>query len=58
MDEQIEQALDKMTPKQRDVVILRLVDNMTYEQIGIKLGISKMAAWYRYYSGVSKAKAK
>ena len=58
MDEQIEHILDKLTPKQRDVAILRLVNNMTFGQIGIKLGISRWGAYYRYKRAIARAKTK
>jgi len=51
MEKRIRDLLDCLTPKQRDVVIMR-GDGLTYGQIALKLGISKQCAQRRYCRAV------
>ncbi len=51
-----ERLLRLLTPAQRDVFILRVDMELSYAEIGDKLGISPAAAQNRYYRGRDRVK--
>lgn len=46
-ESQMQQAIAAMDASSREILMMKLIDNATYQQIGTSLGISKDAAEYR-----------
>jgi RNA polymerase sigma factor (sigma-70 family) len=47
-------ALDILTPRQREIVEMRIWADWTFKQIGAKLGISKQAAHSTYDRAITR----
>ena len=55
---QLAEALAELPPEQRAIVHLKLWEELTFEQIGLTLGISANTAASRYRYGVDKLRAR
>ena len=52
----IHDALEQVTPRQKEIFLMVLVEDMSYSEIGRKLSISKMTVCESFNSCVSKIK--
>lgn len=48
----IEQAVEKLPPKEREAIKLRLIEDLSYEQAAQKAKCSKMIFYTRFYKGL------
>ena len=53
-DEAIEGALHRLSPEQREIVVMRIWGELTFSQIGEILSISSSTADTRYRSGLRR----
>jgi RNA polymerase sigma factor (sigma-70 family) len=55
--EELDRAIDELPAGQRDAVQLRVVDGLSYDEVGRKLGCSPVAARIRVSRGLSMLRA-
>ena len=55
--QQVERALGRLAPEQREVIQLKVYEDMTFRGIAAVLGVSVHTVWSRYRYGMSKLKA-
>ena len=55
--QQVERALERLEPEQREVIQLKVYEGMTFRRIAAVLGISVNTVWSRYRYGMGKLRA-
>lgn len=55
--QQVERALGRLAPEQREVIQLKVYEDMTFRGIAAVLGVSVHTVWSRYRYGMGKLRA-